>query len=313
MDPLRFRMATRDDSSCIIALLNSTFKTPLDVATWEWYVYGNPLGHSQVYLASPPDTDEIAGVIAFAPIRLRIGGETLACDFAHHLALKPEYRDTLSYISVLRHSLGAQASRGAKLAIGPPNRTAYPIHKTLMKWKDFGYLECLRKLSPAPRPHRAIPIDCFPGAFDEFFRRVSEGMAFCVEKDAAWVNWRFCRRPGSVYMVFAVSEPGAMSGYVVLKRWQEPDGYRKAHIVDLHAADDGVLAQLIAAAESYAAGCDELNLWAVQGYMYRAALEAMGFDVAFRQPLIVRNYDGSPISYPEGRSSFTYGDSDTVY
>lgn len=313
MPQLRFRMATREDAPAIVALLNATFRTPIDTATWEWYVYGNPLGHSQVYVATPGDEPAIAGVIAFAPIQLTLCGAAVRGDYAHHLALSPEYRDTLSYIGLLRHSLQAQAARGIQLAIGPPNRTAYQIHKTLMKWVDFGFLDCLHKLSPTPQDHSCSELDLFSGAFDEFYRGVSQDLSFCVKKNAEWMNWRFCRRPGSPYTVYAAYEAQKMAGYVILKRWQQPDGYRKAHIVDLHAATDAALSQLIAASESYAAGCDELNLWAIEHYPYRSALEAIGFTPGFRQPLIARTYDGSPIAYPGGKCSLSYGDGDTLY
>ena len=48
---LGFRTARREDSPQIVALLNQTFRTPIDVATWEWYVYGNPMGNSRAYVA----------------------------------------------------------------------------------------------------------------------------------------------------------------------------------------------------------------------------------------------------------------------
>jgi len=316
MPQLHIRMATREDAPAIVSLLNATFRTPIDTATWEWYVYGNPLGNSQVYVSSDQDKpDVLVGVIAFAPIHLSLCGKTMLGDYAHHLALMPEYRDTLSYIALLRHSLKAQAARGIEVAIGPPNRTAYPIHKTLMKWRDFGFLDCLRKLSLSPQDHSCSRLDLFPSGFDEFYRCVASELNFCVEKNAEWMNWRFCQRPGSPYTVYACSASGSddMTGYVILKRWQDPDGYRKAHILDLHAVSEDVLVQLMRAAESYAADCNELNLWAVLQYPYRDTLESLGFVPGFRQPLIARAYNGSTIAYPGGKCSLSYGDGDTLY
>ena len=311
---LSFRRATPADTPDIVPLLNQTFRTQIDAATWTWYVYGNPLGESRVYLAHDPG-DRMVGIIAFAPISLRLGGTVVSADFAHHLVLLPAYRETFSFVALNRHALQAQAALGRRLAIGPPNRTAYPIHKTIMKWADFGYLECLRKLSPVARPHTCEAITTFPPDFDRLAADISSDLAFGVEKDHAWMNWRFCTRPGSPYTVFVAADNRRLSGYVVLKRWQDPDGYRKAHILDLHALDPGSLSQLIAAAETYAADANELNLWAVQGYRYREALQALGFapNPAAHQPLIARPYDGVPLHYPEGPTSFGYGDGDTLY
>ncbi len=153
MPQLRFRMATREDTPEIVALMNATFRTPIDPPTWDWYVYGNPNGPSRVYLAMELTQDTIVGAIGFSPIRLKVGGATIMADYAHHLALNPAYRDTLSYLGLVRHSLKAQADGPIRFAIGPPNRTAYPIHKKLTKWIDFGFLDCLRKLSPVNQPH----------------------------------------------------------------------------------------------------------------------------------------------------------------
>ena len=311
---LAFRNATPADTSTIVLFLNQTFRTPIDAATWEWYVYGNPLGHSRVYLAVEPD-DRAIGIIAFAPISLRIEGSVVSADFAHHLVLLPAYRETFSFVALNRHALQAQAALGRRLAIGPPNRTAYPIHKTIMKWVDFGYLECLRKLKPQTRPHECVESNQFPPEFDQFAAEISRPLAFCVEKDQAWMNWRFCRRPGAPYTIYTVSNGARLSGYVILKRWPDPDGYRKAHILDIHALDSQSLSQLAAAAETYASDCDELNLWAVQGYRYRDGLDAIGFaaNPAAHQPLIARPYAGPPLRYPVGPCAFGYGDGDTLY
>ena len=312
---LSFRMATRQDTPPIVALLNATFRTPLDEATWEWFVYGNPNGPSRVYLAQDSALT-IIGVIAFAPFQFRVKGVSVAGDFAHHLALRPIYRDTLSYFALTRLALRAEASEGVKLIIGPPNRLAYRVHKTMLKWTDFGFLDCLRKMPPFAKKHACRELSLFTDDFDRFYGPVSKSLNFCVEKTATWMNWRFCRRPGSPYTVYAVrKDEEDLSGYVILKRWQEPDGYRKAHIVDLHALDAATLSKLISAAEAYAMGCEELNLWAVQGYPYRGSLEAMGFSTggSARQPLLARTFDRDPIEYPEGACSLSYGDGDTLY
>ena len=311
---LHLRDATRDDTAAIVGLVNQAFRTPIDAATWQWYVYDNPLGTSRIYLADD-DGGILVGVIGFAPIALRIDGRRVTADFAHHLVLTPAYRDTLSFVQLNRHALNAQAALGVELVIGPPNRTAYPIHKTIMKWVDFGSLDCLRKLKPSAQAHACREVDRFTSAFNPFFERVSSGLSFCVAKDDAWMNWRFCRRPGALYKVFVLGETDRLDGYVVLKSWQDRDGYRKAHILDMHATDDDSLSQLVAAAETYADGYDELNLWAVQGYAYRRALEGHGFapNAAAKQPLIARRYDGAKPAYPSGASSLMYGDGDTLY
>jgi len=311
---LRLRMGTREDSPTLVSLLNDTFRTPIDAATWEWYAFGNPNGPSRIYLAESDD-GEIVGMVAFSPLFLRFQGTPVPSDYAHHLAVKPAYRDTFSYMALMQYALKAEEAFGVKVAIGPPNRMAYPIHKKLTKWVEFGFLERLRKVSPAPEKHSCRELHRFSQEFDSFYERISGGLDFCLEKNATWMNWRFFRRPGSPYKVYAVGAGSDLSGYVILKRWQDENGYRKVHIMDLHTTDEAALQELLAAAESYAVECGELNLWVIQGYPYRHWLESRGFTTTAvdYQPLLARPFNGFAPIFPRGCCSLSYGDGDTQY
>jgi hypothetical protein len=185
-----------------------------------------------------------------------------------------------------------------------------------MKWQDFGFLDYVRKTSTSTRDHACRHVDQFPAEFDDFYTGVSRQLGFHCDKTAEWMNWRFCKRPGSPYRAYVFERSGRLEGYVILKRWQDPDGYRKAHIIDLHASSESALQELLVAAETYAADCDELNLWTIQDYPYRDALERAGFAAqpgSTPQPLAVRTLDGSTVSFPGNGASFSYGDGDTVY
>jgi hypothetical protein len=201
------------------------------------------------------------------------------------------------------------------LGLGVPNRRSHEPQKKLLQWKDLMILDRLRKLQPAGRPHRCLSIGSFDAAFDAFYQRLSRGFAFCIEKNAAWMNWRFFERPDSPYTAFAIVNDSRLNGYVVLKRWTEPDGYTKAHIVDFHALDNETACELIAAAESYAEGCGEIDLWAAPGYPYRSCLETAGFSSLpdARQPVIAKTLSGPELSLPAGPASLAYADADFVY
>jgi hypothetical protein len=312
--PLSFRMATPLDTPQILALLNQSFRTPINQSTWEWFTCGSPNGPSRVYVALEGE-GTVVGLFGFAPLRLRVEGARATGAYVHHLVLKPEYRDGLSFVALSRYALREEASRGLAFAIGPPNRHSYPIHKTLMKWTDFASLDCLYKLSPSPRPHDCRELKRFTVQFDRFYERVAADLGLCLDKTAAWMNWRFLDRPGSPYVAYTIGDGEGLAGYIVLKQWQDANGYRKAHIMDLHAEDDAALSQLIRAAESYAIGCEELNFWALPGYAYRSSLEALGFAVRAeaRQPLIARTFNGFCLNFPAGKSSLSYGDGDCQY
>jgi hypothetical protein len=313
---LRFRIAGREDTPAIVALLNQSFRARIDTATWDWFSYENPYGESRVYLAEEPDSAAVAGVFSFTPVPMRLHGEAIPVTHGHHLVVAPAHRGGPSFVALSRYALEAEASRGIRFVIGLLNRKSYQPHKFLMKWSDFGFLECLYKEFSISREHRCREVSAFPEDFDAFYRRVSESLPLHCDKTREWMDWRFFRRPGAPYTVYIATRNGAMTGYVVLKRWRDPDGYSKAHIIDLHALNEEVLVELVSAAESYAAGSNELNLWAAQGYRYRGFLESTGFcsrDASAPQPLAARALNGCSVMFPEGPTSFSYGDGDSLY
>ena len=129
------------------------------------------------------------------------------------------------------------------------------------------------------------------------------------------MNWRFCERPGAPYTIYSVSDGSELAGYVVLKKWRDPDGMQKAHILDIHGVNAHALQELIAAAETYAVGCNEVNAWAVENYVYRECFETAGFSSTGNatQPVIAKTFDGTQWAFPKGRCSLSYGDGDSQY
>jgi Acetyltransferase (GNAT) domain len=310
-----FRLANRQDIPATIELLNHTFRTPVDEASWEWYIYGNPFGESRVYLAMDVELDKPAGIFAFTPVPLRIRGVPTIASSGHHLCLSSTYHGGSVFIALSRFALRGETEQGVTLALGLPNRKSHQPQKVLVKWVDFCMLDCLSKSPPSPSAHTCRMLDRFGGEFEQFYERLTEGLEFFIEKNTAWMNWRFCDRPGRPYTVWVKEYGGKLAGYAVLKRWREPNGYTKAHIVDLHALDDAVLAELLDAAESYAADCQEVNLWAAPGYPYRGLLEERGFAPRpeASQPLIAKALASGSLAPTRGPASFSYADGDFVY
>jgi len=312
--PVRVRTAARRDVPAVVSLLSQAFRVPLDQPTWEWYVYGNPFGETRVYVPLD-DQEEPAGVFAFTPVPLRINGSPILASSGHHLFLKPSLQGGPAFIALSREALKGEAGKGVQLGLGLPNRRSYQPQKALIKWQDFCFLECWYKPSPARRAHDCRPVDRFTPSFDDFYPQVARTLQFCIDKNAEWMNWRFLDRPGKPYTVYAAGPASSLTGYVVLKRWREADGYLKAHIIDLHAADEEALSNLIAAANSYAASCDEINLWVSPGFPYGNFLWECGFAAreSARQPLISRTLCGDRLAFPGGGSSFSYADGDFAY
>src|SRR5215471_20446629 len=133
MIPLIPMVATREDAPQVVALLNATFRTPMDEATWNWYVYGNPFGTTRVYLLVEKESQAPAGVFMYTPVPLRIRNERIAASSGHHLCLKPAYQGGTSFIALSRQALAGEVAYGVRLALGVPNRRSHEPQKRLMK------------------------------------------------------------------------------------------------------------------------------------------------------------------------------------
>ena len=308
---LTFRTARSVDTPNILALLSTCFRTPPSQADWDWFTRLNPYGKSRVCLALTGG-EQVAAVYCFAPTRLTIEGKSTQTSYGHHLAFDPKHRNALSFVEFSRFAFANEIAHGTDFVIGPPNKNAYLPHKILMQWFDFGFLEYLSKSRPADRQHSCVELHEFDAAFDEFFDRVSRGMSVYFSKTSAWMNWRFFRRPGAPYTVYAAYDGARITGYVVVKKWVEASGYRKVHIMDLRGETAATIANLLAAAEAYGAAFDEINTWSVLHDAYRAPLEAAGFinQPDKRQPLLARALRGPAMAFPAGPASFMYGDGD---
>lgn len=311
----RVRLATRDDVSATVSVLNRVFRTPVDDATWSWYLYGNPFGETRVYLAAADDGAPPSGVFAYTPVPLRISGESVMASSGHHLCVLPEARGGAAFIALSRAALKGESAHGVRLGLGIPNPKSHIAQKALLKWEDLCILDCLYKTSPSRRVHHCRETGRFDARFDEFYGRVQATLAFSIDKNQDWMNWRFFERPASPYTVYTTGDERHLAGYVVLKKWREQDGSTKAHIVDLHAMEDAALSDLVAAAESYAEDCQELNLWAAPGYSYQRHLEEQGFVAreSARQPVIAKTLRGAHLAFPGAPASFSYADGDFVF
>jgi hypothetical protein len=310
-EQVSFRIGTREDDTQLVALFNATFRTPVSNEDWRWFSYDNPNGLNRVYILQDSE-NSLVGCYCVFPAVILFDGQRCVAGFPHHLIVRLPYRGAHIFVDFSRFVFEYETRANSKVLVTAPNKNSYLPHKMLAGWSDFGLMDCLYKLQPQSRSHRCKPVEVFTSEFEDLFITVSKNLAFCFEKSVAWLNWRYSDRPSKPYTRFAFYESSKLEGFIVIKRWQEPDGYRKAHIMDLWALTDNAVSQLLAAAETYAADCNELNLWSVTGYPYRNQLEANGFVAreSARQPIIARALTGENMLFPMGAASFMYGDGD---
>lgn len=302
---------TKADTPKVVGLLRKVFRNPPSEAEWNWYAFGSPFGPSRIY-AGQNASGELLGCFGFHPSILRIAGHLVSGSFGHHLAIAPEARGGGLFIRLSEFAFQEEQAAGIRFVYGPPNQNASRPHKILMAWRDFFSLEVLSKKPAAHTSHSCENLAAFGSAYEAMYEEWSHSLSFCTHKTAAWMNWRFLNRPVAPYTTLAYYNRGKMTGYVILKRWVEPNGYRKAHIMDLVALDLQGLAEVLSAADAFSADCDELNLWNSPDYPYRGSLVKHGFTAQpeLRQTVIIKDLQDSVLTFPVGQSTFMYGDAD---
>jgi len=305
-----FDLSNRDDDSAIIDLLNSSFRTPISEAEWNWFSYENPHGINRSYVLR--DKKKIIGCYCVNDMRVLQNGSALVVGYANHLAVAPEFRGAFAFLSFSKNVFDRERDMGTQFLIGPPNKTSYQSHKSLAGWRDFGRLDSLVKNNLAHERHSCQEIMEFNGEFELLQNFVSRNQSFVVEKSALWLTWRYIDRPGKPYTSFSYRIDGVLAGYIVLKQWHESGGYKKAHVMDLCAINNEVVNQLLLAAFDYSADCNELNLWCPQQSVYYETFMDAGFiaNIGATQPLIYKPLMGEHFGDLKHNWMFMYGDAD---
>lgn len=115
---------------------------------------------------------------------------------------------------------------------------------------------------------------------DACWSKVRDRYGVTVERDSAYVEWRFIKHPFFSYTFITVQQKGVPCGYIIA-RIEEDQGFRIARIIDCIASSEAelpLLNEFIAFAKRRAASAADFLL---SGSLYDSSLASVGFfDVA---------------------------------
>ena len=74
----------------------------MTMEVWEWYIYNNPYGASRVYMMYY--NNKLIGLHGWSPSIIKINNKKYNSAYGHSLAILPEFRNTASYIKLMKHS-----------------------------------------------------------------------------------------------------------------------------------------------------------------------------------------------------------------
>jgi GNAT superfamily N-acetyltransferase len=324
-----------------IIALNRMEYGPTDIlATQEdfhWRYAQNPAGQAIICVIRDLNSGSVVGFIWIVPLRIRIHGQGRLAAIGTDLVIHPEYRNTFGYARLMRRfwqvfrdhhiplhcSFLSEETYRRQQEKHPQTVSTIPL---LVKPLDFEGLartyftktwqrffvrracwlvpqSIFRQRQLASGGEITVQLDGkFDHSFDQFWSEVRDKYPITIERDRAFLAWRFAGVSGRRYHILVARRRNQMLGYLVL-RCSTIRGVKAALVMDLLVSEspwgDTAGACLLAEAEAYfrsegmsvAAGL-MAPLAAEHRVLYRAGYRSLPIFVApraFRFGLFVHN------------------------
>ncbi len=266
---------------------------------WYWkYAGNNPAGRAIIYVME--NEHKIIVHFAVVPYRLRVFGEDVLGSHSIGSMVLPSYQGK-GLIKFVADRLFVEVSqRNIIFSYGFPNLLAHDLHKKLMGYSDVMAISTWEKQTNAnDQPIRKIgtsrfeflAIQKFDKSVDALWDQVKDEHKIAVIRDAAYLNWRYLERPDQKYYAFGLYEADTLTGYVILKLYQDA-AVLKGHIIDimsLPGRDDIALALLEGSEGFFVEHQTNIqSAWIVGSRLYHDLLSQKGFVLLRPRPFICR-------------------------
>jgi hypothetical protein len=330
--------------------------TPLD--HWRWKHEDNP---TKIKVAAVSESNgKIVGCFHGLYSRVKVGEKTLLNQQGTDLAVDKDYRGMGLYEKMrpIKDALAhdAKVNIGYALSTNPivkkrlrEHNRPFPSPLRLMSkiWDidlhlkmtnslekithRYGYLglNAVNRLRNTFAQKKGIsrdleinPIKTFDEGIDRFWREVSANYSFIIERDASYLNWRYCDKRGGDYVIRQATEGGVVLGYIVLRINRYEEGYPVGYVVDLLTLSDrlDVAHALLSDADGFFSeqGVNIVQAMVFKGHPYERLLKEYNFiNSVTKYHLGYRIYSlGDELeeleTAPPGRLHFTWGDLDWI-
>lgn len=240
-DPLAFtiRAYREKDEEAINEMFNEVFSQQRRLDHWYWKYRDNPYGSHYISLAVSPE-GRFAAHYAGYPVRLvnyQAGPdrpeETTICQLGDKMT-RPEFRSigfgrrslmtrtfahfrenhpdlAFSYGFLTHHSL-----RFGLLFLG--YRIIEPVPLRSIPFGELCEAASGRSWKARLFGPRAVQVSSADGAWDKFFEDVAPSYGRLVRRNAAYVTWRYLRRPDRKYLIISSGKSSGLSGWAVFHR-----------------------------------------------------------------------------------------------
>jgi hypothetical protein len=267
----------------------------------DWRFRRNP--HGQPKFAIAQRSEDIVGLIALVPTRLRCGTRELLGYQAIDTAVHPSCRGRGLFVQMGKLAQDPEAL-GGDVLWGFPNANAAPGWYGRMGWTNFGQVPLLMrplrssflfslvhpKLRKVDFPlvrDREISAEVYDDEarlssdFDQLWQRVAPQFGIAVDRNGEWMRWRLMDKPGTSYRCVGLkSGAGELQAFAALKI-ADKHGGRLCYVMEAMGSPEcqRELAQLLRAELSFAAqsGAEVALAWCPKSAPNYRAYRRVGF------------------------------------
>lgn len=306
------RLATNEDAEEVLSLMRACFgeREFLNKKWYSWFNFDCPTGHNRNYVAIDNATGRFAGSYGLLPIKIKVNDQVMDGSLCTNVMTHPEYQGKGIFTLMGKNCCANEEKYQSRFSLGVPNKKAQPGHMKV-GWYHLSDLTFIAKFSFRNEPFKSKEVQKFDEKIDGLISEVSGSVNFMVMKDHKFLNWRYLLRPDKKYRLFIFERNGDVDGYMVIKHFDDPSGYKKTHILDILVRTKEAFDDLILAAEHCSIGRNELNCWRIDHNVFEKYFADNGFvEKEDKDVLIAHTNYGERIEPKPINWWFALGDND---
>ena len=246
------RYTPDDASACLELLRKLSPESDANGSFLDWQLQRGPAGPAVGMVARETATGSLIAQAAMVPVGMRLSGKSATAGLALNPLIDPDYQGRGVPLDLLRKLDAIAAEENIAFSYAFPDDASLPVLVNHGGFKEIASLSLLiRPLKPealamkttgsrvlarsasiarvvwrTPPPSvrqkdvpglTIDPVTEFDEPFAVFWRRVQNRTPLIIERDSAYLNWRYGLVPGREYTVFAARSEGKVRALIVLR------------------------------------------------------------------------------------------------
>lgn len=274
-----------------------------------WLHLHNLPGKNAIYYAK--QGDDIAAIYTALPVFFKVNDRLVPALQSIDTLTDSHHRGKGLFIKLANRLYAEEAGNDFGLIYGFPNDNSAPGFFKKLGWKSFGEVPILFKpINPLYFIKKALnrkrhtdfsssdhiysapalkliagkeeirSIEKFDASYDKLWSSASKNATVCVNRDAAYMNWRYVTKPGETYYRYGFFSDGKLMGVVVFSIKNKHDGligYLMEIVVDPGTPSAGRHLMKFASSQFKKQKADLVLAWSIPGSMHHGFYKKAGY------------------------------------